>query len=106
LPGTAIIRVLDRGFDPFLSADSQDALVIDFGVMITFQIISDSSVSFIRTFVVNLLDQISDSLILCRSCTKVSLEPLIVRRTRYVKDLASWLYGVAKFLNTILNGLV
>ena len=77
-PGTAIVRILNGGFDPSLPTDPKDAFVIDFGVIIAFRIISDAAVSFVGIFVVDRLNQISYPFIPGCSGTEITLKPFIV----------------------------
>jgi len=64
LPGTSVVGILDRRFDPFLPADPQYAFVVCLDVMILLQIILYSTISLVRTFRVDLLDLISNSVVL------------------------------------------
>jgi len=64
LPGTAVVAVLNRGLNPAAPADPKHPLVIHMGVVVPIQFILESAVSHLRMLLVNILNQISNALIL------------------------------------------
>ena len=52
----AFICILDGGLNSKLTADAKNYLVVHINVMIALQVIADSTITFIRTFHVNLLN--------------------------------------------------
>ena len=67
LPGTAVVAVLNRGLNPAAPADPKHPLVIYMGVVVPIQFILESAVSHLRMLFMNILNQISNTFILCSS---------------------------------------
>ena len=55
LPGTAIVGILDRGFDVFPAADPQHTFIVYLDPMIPLQIVTDPPVAFVGALHVDLL---------------------------------------------------
>jgi hypothetical protein len=59
-----VVAVLNRGLNPAAPADPKHPLVIHMGVVVPIQFILESAVSHLRMFFMNILNQISNALIL------------------------------------------
>ena len=62
--GTSMAFVLNSGFNPAAPADSKHPFVIHMGIVVPIQFILESAVSHLRMFFMNILNQISNALIL------------------------------------------
>ena len=89
-----MIRVLDRGFDPFLPTDPKYTFIVCLDSMITFQIIPYSAVALIRTGHMDLFNLLSDSFVFCLTSRDASVKPFIVCRTAYLSQLAKNSYWI------------
>ena len=67
LPGATVVVVFNRGFNPADPADPKHPLVIHMGAVVTIQFIFEPAVSHLRMFFMNILNQISNTFILCSS---------------------------------------
>jgi hypothetical protein len=57
--------------------------------MVSFQIIPDPAVSFVRVLLVDLLDFLRDPFIFQDSFSEISLEPFVVSRPGYVQNITA-----------------
>ena len=67
--GAAVVGVLHRRANILRAADPKHPFVVDLGVVVTLQVIPDPPVSFVWVFLMNLLHQLADPLILNLSGT-------------------------------------
>ena len=81
---TPIIGVFYGGLDIFGAANPQHPLITDADTMITFQIISDPTVTFIRTFSVDSLGDLSNSVVFLLSARFFPRKPAIISISGYV----------------------
>ena len=88
LAGASTIRVLDRGFDPFLPTDPKYTFIVCLDSMITFQIIPYSAVALIRTGHMDLFNLLSDSFVFCFISRDASAKPFVVCSTAYMPQFA------------------
>ena len=88
LSGTSVIRVLDRGLDPFLSADPEYAFIVYIDSMITLQIIPYSAIALIRTGHVDLFNRLSNSFVFCFIGRDAPVKPFVVCCTAYMSQPA------------------
>ena len=61
--GAAVVGVLHRRTNVLRAADPQHSLVIDSGVVVSFQIVPNAPVSLVRPFFMNLLHQLANPLV-------------------------------------------
>ena len=67
LPGATMVAVLNCGFNPAVPADPEHPFVIHMSIVVPIQFILESAVSHLRMFFVDILNQISNTFILCSS---------------------------------------
>ena len=77
-PRAAMVVVLDRGTDISGPADAEHPLVIDVDTVVMTQVVIESPVALIRTFLVDLLDRIRKTFILCGPPTQLAGDPSVV----------------------------
>jgi hypothetical protein len=84
-----VIGIFDRGFDSSYAADAKDTFIVDLDIMISLKIISDPAISFVRVFSVDFLDFLCDPFIFTDPFAEIPLEPFVVGRSGYMKDLTT-----------------
>lgn len=85
---TPVIGILDRGLNPFLTADPKHSFIICLDSVITFQIIPYSAIALIRTGYMDFFDFISNVFICCFISRFLSVKPFVVCRTAYRSQFA------------------
>ena len=78
MPSTAVVGILDGGFNPFRPTDPKHPLVANLNFMVFLKIISDAPVPFIRAFIVDFFRQFRDSFIFLLTDAFLSTCPLII----------------------------
>ena len=63
IPCTTMVRVLDGGLYVTAAADPQGTFVADVDIVVSFQIITDTTVTFVRTFGVDLFGKVCNALV-------------------------------------------
>ena len=106
LPCTAVVAVLDGGFNPFGTADPQHSLIVYRCIVEPFQIIPYPPVSLVRLLTMDLLYYVRNTLILCCSLAPVAGLPLVICCPGHPKDPALCVDGMVKFLVAIPNRTV
>ena len=104
--GTAVITVLDCGFDILLSTNSQDSFVVDMNAVVMEKIVMDAAIAFVRIFCVNFLYFLRKPFIFSRSGTFSARQPPIIRRSGYLKQRTGFFYSVSVFSAMVLDRLV
>ncbi len=103
---TAVITVLDRRLDTFDSADSQDSLIVDVDIIFPIQIIVDPTIPFTAVFVMDLFDDLCDSLVLFLPLRWFLFQPSIVRSPGNLQDPAAQVYRIFMFLTADQDRLI
>ena len=106
LPGTSVVGILDRRFDPFLPADPQYAFVVYLDAVILLQINLYSTITLIGTFRVDLLDHIGDPFVLCFIGRNTSAEPFVVCGPVHMAQLAKRSDRISMLFMFFLNRLI
>ena len=77
-PRAAMVVVLDRGTDISGPADAEHPLVIDVDTVVMTQVVIESPVALIRTFLMDLLDRIREMFVLRGPPAQLAGSPLVV----------------------------
>jgi len=78
LPGTAVVVVFNRGFNPAAPADPKHPLVIHMSIVASIQFILEPAVSHLRMFFVYIFNQISNAFILSGSGGQFTSCPSVI----------------------------
>ena len=84
IPCTTMVRILDGGLYVTAAADLQGAFVADVDIVVSFQLIPDTTVTFVRTFGVDLFSKVCNTFILFLSFGQSSGKPVVVSIPGYV----------------------
>ena len=79
-------------------ADAEHPLVIDVDTVVMTQVVMESPVALIRTFLMDLLNRIRKTLILCSPLAQLSRGPFVVGRARHMEQFTGQLNGIPFFL--------
>ena len=86
--GAAVVGIFHCGINVLGTANSQNSLVIDRGVVVSLQIVPDTPVSLIWMLLVNLFHQLANPLVFNLAGAGLLSQPLVVCRARDVQDTA------------------
>ena len=106
LSGTTIVGIFNRRFYSKTSADTQNSFVISIYAMISFQLISNSAVAFVRRFVMDFFYQCCNPFVFQLTFRYFTIQPFIVSCSGYSAQLAKSLYRIVMFLMFFLNCLI
>ena len=101
--GTAVVLVLNSGFNAFDTTDTQHALVIDMNSMVVLQIIPNTPVALVGAFGVDGFDFVRKLVVLCRSLAGFARCPTVIGGSRYAQYPANAANRVMVFFLTLLN---
>ena len=104
VPCTTFVCVFYGRLDVFDAADSQHPLITDANIMIPFQLIPDPTVALIRTFSVDFLSNLSNSVVFLLSAGLFTRKPAIIGVSGYVQNVTTRFDGISIFLVAIPNG--
>ena len=105
-PGAALVGVLNGGFDIPGPADAQHALVIDTDTMVMAKLVIEPPIALIRALLMDLLNCVSQTLILLSPAAQFPTSPLVVGGTGHMKQFAGRFDGIPFLLMTLLNGYI
>ncbi len=97
LPRAAVTAVLDGGFNPLGTADTQDTLVVDVNAVVMPQLVVDAPVSLVRAIHVDLLYLLGKLCVFNDPGAQLARCPLVVCRARNMQQAAGLFDGVAVF---------
>lgn len=104
IPCTTMVRVLDGGLYVTAAADPQGTFVADVDIVVSFQIITDTTVTFVRTFGVDLFGKVCNTFILFLTFGQSSGKPVVVSIPGYAENAATRFYRITVFLMTVPDG--
>ena len=96
-PRAAMVVVLDRGTDISGPADAEHPLVIDVDTVVMTQVVIESPVALIRTFLMDLLDRIREMFVLRSPPAQLAGSPSVVGRACHMEQLTGQLNGISLF---------
>ena len=106
LPGAAMVIIFhSRSYVPG-TADAQYPLVIDVDTMVMPQIVIEPPVTFIRVFIMDLFNLVSQTFIFRGSAAQFPRCPFVVGRTGYMEQFAGRFNGKSLCLMALFNGYV
>ena len=97
LPGTSTVVVFHGRAYISGSADAEYPLIINVNAMVMAQVVIESTVAFIWTFLVNLFNLVRKAFILRSSPAQFSGCPFVVGRTSHMEQFASQFNGITLF---------
>ena len=106
MPSTAIVDILDGGFNPFRPADPEHAFVADLYFMVFLKIISYTPVSFVRVVVMNLFSKLRNSFVLLLTEAFLAIYPFVICRPGNPQFLATLLNRISILCNTGSNSCI
>ena len=106
IPGTALVRILDGGLYITAAADPQSTLVADADIVVSFEIITDPTVTFVRSVRMDLLGKIRNALVFFLSLGQLSCKPVVVSVSGYMQNVATRFYGITKLLVAVPDGYI
>ena len=102
----AVVVVFNGGLDAFSPADAKDALVVHMDMFIVPKVVIDAAIALIRAFHVDLLDLLSNLLVLHDPCTLLPGRPAKVSSSGNVQYLTGCLNRIAFLCIAFLDGSV
>ena len=103
LLGASFICILDSGFDSKLSTNSQNSLVIHVNIMIPLKVISDSTVSLVRTFHMNLFYGFCNHSVFSLGLRYFMMQPFVIGGTADTADFAKCTDWIIMFFMFFLD---
>ena len=100
---TAMIRILNRRLNALCPANPQNALVIGTDAMIAFQIVSNTTISFIGRFIMNLLNDFRNLFICSGTIANAPGCPPVIGCSGNMKNPACSFNRVSKLCVTLTN---
>ena len=94
LPGTAVVAVLNRGYNSAAPTDPEHSFVIHMGIVVTIQFILEPAVAHFRMLFVDVLNQISNTFVLSGSGRQFACCPSVISRSgnfQYLTRLIYWI---------------
>ncbi len=100
------VYILDSGFDSKLSTNSQNSLVIHVNIMIPLKGISDSTVSLVRTFHMNLFYGFCNHSVFRLGLRQFMMQPFVIGGTADTADFAKYRDWIIMFFMFFLDCLI
>lgn len=101
IPCAAVVGILDGGLNIPATADPKCLLVADTDAVKSIQIISDASVTFVRTLIVDLLGKLRNLLVLPLSARLLPRKPAVVGASGNVQNVTAGLYRITVFFMAV-----
>ena len=106
MPSTAVVGILDGGFNPFRPTDPKYPLVANLDFMVLLKIISDAPVPLVRAFIVDFFRQFCDSFIFLLTYAFLSTCPLIIGGSGNPQLLTAYFNRISILCNTCSNSRI